>query len=484
MAKRRRIQLDTSTEGAAQLLRGMQQYGSVCWDGSAWMPFTGDPAPPTLAVLRYTAPNGAADDDPIANLLMVHWQTKGDGSVVTVPGVPAGGSDAQRLAAHLVQVQAWLDSARKRTKGERTPIPDSIIQPTFIEARFAGQALADGPTQRHWEEAAGEVALLHIVPDAPIQTKVRPSMSLEWLDKPATVESIRADLQSAGVPAIIAMHTALDMTIKNERVTLTLDDMMTAIGWKPRSTAERAEKRRQLWRWLLLFDSMLVIGRRPGTYRDPLTKQTLDLQSYDPLIRIVGRRNPLQAGLFDDSQPPIEVSIVAGQWVDKFRDNPHVLTYFGDVRRIGEIPAGKPSGAWAQAVGLALHQRWREGSSRASVSTVGEDNHLTIKNARPFTRRDLLGLFPPQPTVDEILESDHPSRAREYWRDAIKMLQGQGVVGHYAEVQPLPTKRQNWQAAWLDQPLDIRPSPEGATPLADMARRAQNAKRQRRNQAG
>jgi len=441
MAKKRRIQLDTSPDGARQLLDAMQQYGSVCWDGSEWTAFTGEPKPPTLAVLRYTAPREEASDDPIANLLMVYWQSKGDGSVVTVPTDGSGGTEVDRFAAYLVEVQTWLDSARKRAKTDRTPIPDSTTQPTFMEARIAGQALADGPTQRYWEEASGEVALLHIVPDAPIQTKVRPSMSLEWLDKPATVESIEADLSSAGVPAIIAMHIALDMTIKNERASLTLDDMMSAIGWRPRSTAERAQKRQLLWRWLLLFDSMLVIGQRPGTYKDPMTKQTLDLQSYDPLIRIVGRRSPMQSGLFDDSQPPIEVSIVAGQWVDKFRDNPHVLTYFGDVRRIGEIPAGKPSGAWAQAVGLALHQRWREGSSRASVQTVGEDNHLTVKNARPFTRRDLLGLFPPQPTVEEILEGDHPSQAREYWRDAIKLLQGQRVVGHYAEVEPMPAKR-------------------------------------------
>lgn len=299
---------------------------------------------------RYAYVGCAADDKHCSGATIGACGTMGtELSTTDVPGT----TEVDRIAAYLLEVQKWLDSARKRPRGDRTPIPESITQPTFIEARFAGQALADGPTQRYWEEASGEVALLHIIPDAPIQTKVRPSMSLEWLDKPATVESLKADLSSAGVPAIIAMHIALDMTIKNERASLTLDDMMSAIGWKPRSTAERAQKRQLLWRWILLFDSMLVIGRRPGTYKDPMTKQTLDLQSYDPLIRIVGRRSPMQSGLFDDSQPPIKVSIVAGQWVD----NPHVLTYFGDVRRIGEIPAGKPSGACMQALLLVLTPR-------------------------------------------------------------------------------------------------------------------------------
>jgi hypothetical protein len=40
-------------------------------------------------------------------------------------------------------------------------------------------------------------------------------------------------------------------------------------------------------------------------------------------------------------------------------------------------------------------------------------------------------------------------------------------------VAPLATKRQKWQGAWLDQPLDIRPSRETAKLLADMARHAQ-----------
>jgi len=84
----------------------------------------------------------------------VYWQSKGDGSVVTIPANGSGGTEVDRFAAYLVDVQTWLDSARKRAKTDRTPIPDSITQPTFIEARFAGQALSDGPTQRYWNERA------------------------------------------------------------------------------------------------------------------------------------------------------------------------------------------------------------------------------------------------------------------------------------------------------------------------------------------
>lgn len=101
MAKKRRIQLDTSPDGARQLLEAMQQYGSVCWDGTEWTAFTGEPKPPTLAVLRYTAPREEASDDPIANLLMVYWQSKGDGSVVTVPANGSGATEVDRFAAYL-----------------------------------------------------------------------------------------------------------------------------------------------------------------------------------------------------------------------------------------------------------------------------------------------------------------------------------------------------------------------------------------------
>lgn len=135
---KKRIQLDLSLEGAEQLLASLREHVSAWWDGGQWVPFTGEPKPPAIAVLRYTAPRKDAPDNSVANPFLIYWQSKGDGSVVTVPTDVPGTTEVARIAAYLVEVQKWLDSARKRPKGDRTPIPDSITQPTFIEARFTG----------------------------------------------------------------------------------------------------------------------------------------------------------------------------------------------------------------------------------------------------------------------------------------------------------------------------------------------------------
>lgn len=50
-----------------------------------------------------------------------------------------------------------------------------------------------------------------------------------------------------------------------------------------------------------------------------------------------------------------------------------ILADFGNVRKLAVIKAGKPSGAWAQAIGLALQERWRERASYPQPVRVGDD---------------------------------------------------------------------------------------------------------------
>jgi hypothetical protein len=221
-----------------------------------------------------------------------------------------------------------------------------------------------------------------------------------------------------------------------------------------------------------------VIGRRPGKYRDPDTREIIDLTSNDALIRITGRRDPAQLAL-DDSAPPLEVSYVAGPWIEQWKGNHQVLTYFGDVRKLASIPARRPSGAWAQAIGLALQQCWRERSADADVTRVGEQSALTVR-VKQFTRRELLDMFPPSPTVDDVLNGPHPKRAQSYWHEAITQLKRAKVVGFYKESEQSVEKRQGWADAWLDQMLDIRPTEDGRLAIAQIAGRARQVRRPRR----
>ena len=67
----------------------------------------------------------------------------------------------------------------------------------------------------------------------------------------------------------------------------------------------------------------------------------------------------------------------------------------------------------------------------------------------------------------DILNGNNPSRAKRYWNTAIKILQTEGLISYYKELEALPKgtdgkpKRKGWQDDWLDQPLDIRPNEDG-----------------------
>src|SRR5205807_5352857 len=123
--------------------------------------------------------------------------------------------------------------------------------------------------------------------------------------------------------------------------------------------------------------SLTVHGKRPGKYRDRLTNQWFDLTSADALIKLTGTRGPTQLA-FDNSTPPVEVSWVAGPWLDRFRTDKRVLQFIGDIYKIAAIPAGRPSGAWAQSIGLALNQLWREQVRWAQIGHCGDDNRPTV----------------------------------------------------------------------------------------------------------
>jgi hypothetical protein len=388
------------------------------------------------------------------------------------------GAEALGDVAALTEALDAVRAALAVTQTLRTPLPPYLAQQTFQEARSLAVAIADGPALRRWAELTGELALRHAIPDEPHQVKFTAGAQLlNWWGRPSSYDMLRTELRELGLPAVLLLHVVVGLALETHEVTTTLDDLMRAIGWQPRSSAERVQKRQRLWRWLLVYDSLAVIGQRPGVYRDPATRKKLELGSVDALIRITGARAPLQPA-FDASAPPADVTFVAGPWLNAWRGNHRILTHFGDIRRLAALPAGKAGGAWAQSIGLALHQRWRERAARAEVIPVGEDRHLTTR-VGTFTRHDLLNLLRAEPDFEAVLASDKPHRAKHYWDEAIKLLQGAdvGLIGHYAELEAAPAGRKGWQAAWLAQPLDIRPKGSDTVAVASIASQAKTVRR-------
>lgn len=363
----------------------------------------------------------------------------------------------------------------------RRPSPPAHLpQYTFMEARSLAAAIADGPLRRRWRASPTDFSLRHAAPNKPLQITLSPGAAARAeTDLHATQSWLQRTLDDFNLSAVLLLNIALGWILQKPDQPVWLDDLVKAVGWKPRTTEERTAMRKRIWNWLQAFDAMTVHGKRPGRYLDPRTKRPLDLASEDALIRITGRR--YDAASPDD--PPIEVSWTAGPWLEKFRGNYRILQYFGDIQRIAGVPSGKPSGAWAQSVGLALNQFWRERAKLAAVRRIGEraDEDKPAKRLTAefplFTRFELLNEFRCEPWVEDLLASDKPGRARQYWDEAIRKLKKAGVVGHYQDKGAPPASRRGWSEAWLHgRRLDIRPREDAAVAIATIAKAVRRAR--------
>lgn len=387
------------------------------------------------------------------------------------------------LQIELERRQANFEKGEKALKQRRQKLPVYLPQPTFHEIRNASIALADGPTGRNWEQVLGETALRHVIPGEPLQTKLVAGVSLQWWGTPFTYDELFQGLKEAGAPAALFLEIIVSYVIQEGTFTVKIDDLIKMIGWDMTARLNKEKRnqcRRQVWQWLLMCADLIIIGARPGTYRDPDTKEKEDLTSNDPFIMIAGKKMPKQM-TFDGSETPREITIAPGEWIDRFRGKRHILPDFGNVLLLAGIPADKPSGAWAQAIGMTLNQKWREASAaRVELSHAGEENKLTVRYP-PFTRRELLETIPPRPEFDvrTILNGPNPKRAQEYWKKAISILKRRGQIGHCVERSRIPTTRTGWKEAWLDQKLDIRPKEEGLQATAEIHKKAKEARRAR-----
>ena len=366
----------------------------------------------------------------------------------------------------------------------RAESPENLPQPTFTEMRYASIAIADGRTGRGWSSVPGETALIHRTDGETHHAKftVKPEQNW-WGEATVTHEHLREQLRTLEPAGALCMQVVTAWAIEQDRVTVTLNDIIRLIGWTPRSTAEREEMQRKVWIWLELFNGITIHGKRPGTYRDPITKKVIDLTSSDAFIAIVGRRDAQHGQYtFDKGHPPVEVSWVAGPWVDAHRHSRNILTDFGNVLALTGLPIGKPSGAWALSIGLALNQKWRELASRAeehqkystNVKTGETTKKLTVSFDRPFTRYELLDMLRPEPWVEDVLKSSDPKRAQKYWDDAIKLLKAR-IIGDYKVLDPMPVNRKGWQSFWLkEQRILILPKQQGVEAVAEIAQRTRS----------
>lgn len=200
-------------------------------------------------------------------------------------------------------------------------------------------------------------------------------------------DDLREELRACDLDTVLLLYETLGIAVsqlesgESSYVTLSLDDLIASLGWNKaarRNASERNRLRLRVWSWLLVFDSLRVIGQRPGRYRDPGTRQLLDLRSDDALIRIMGQRVSDEVKTPDGRPLPLEVTFAPGPWIERHRGNRQILTEFGNVRVLARISSGKAAGYWARCIGMTLLQRWREGATRITEEENGDKNALPL----------------------------------------------------------------------------------------------------------
>lgn len=365
-------------------------------------------------------------------------------------------------------------------------LPALLAQPTFQEAKRVARGLALGPTGVGWQELLGEFALIHDENnDDRHQLRLEGGLIPQWWGRPSDISSLRRELADTGHDGIALLFLGIALVLHSQQgyVDVEIDELISRIGVTPRSSTERAEARLHVWRILTLLGGMRVIGARRSVVRDG--RKRVHLESDDPLLEVgpwrpVGSQIPLDPGIV-----PLKVTINSSPWLARWRGNRAALQDFGNMLAISEIPIGQPSGAWARAIGLALQQFWREEATRATYSRAGDAHRLTIR-FRDVTRRELLEMFPPRPSVRDVLDGKNPVRAIEYWETAISILKARPAdksrepfITHYGPTRDWKRDRQRkgWAEPWLDEPLDIRPAAEAAQILNAIAKTAKTKRR-------
>jgi hypothetical protein len=406
-----------------------------------------------------------AKGDDLANNEVSAWVDKLEGIAAPfVDELDAGDDLLEQVKASAAALLDWAaakalePSAPKRKRGRpKRNLPAVIPQQTSPEIVAMGTAVTDALTLAFWGMADERGAeLVHQRPQTQHYVRFAPLVMPElWGGGPINPggDLVEVLVTSGGVDTLLVSQVGCYLALKKHEVTIKLDDLMSLVGMEPRTAKQREAMRLELWIRLSFIDNLTVHGLRKGTYKNPDSGETLDMNSDDSVLKITGKRGPEQQS-FDRDPVPLEVTFVAGPSLSMLRRDPRALFFFGDILPIAAIGRSHTPGAWARALGCSLNQRWREGATAPE---------------RTFTRRKLLGLFPPYPTPESIFESGRPDRARKYWTQAIRLLKAQGVVGMYKEHGQAPEDRQGWWEQWLDEKLTIRPGAAWQSNIVEIA---------------
>lgn len=328
-------------------------------------------------------------------------------------------------------------------------------------------ALADGKEGRYWhtDEQAGTHR--HRRPNSPFEVV----MALTEAERQAGIGPILLEdmTRAMTTDGALAMLYVCRLLVPPSPLPpnayhggwIDLDDVAARV-WpvRPRSRKERLERRKEIYSYVRWLERASCTGHRSGTYKDRDGNEiptTID----SPIWRIMGTERPTDPCLWPELEVPLRVELVCTrEWASLLTD-PKTAQYLPFAERLGAIPADKPSGAWARSIGLALGNLWRREPRKALDGTLNP------------TRKELLERYPPKTGPRDVL-GNHPVRVVQYWYQALRMLCDEGLLERAGEVLRSekgfrPPERQGWADSWLDERVELKPGPDMAKVLADLA---------------
>ena len=331
---------------------------------------------------------------------------------------------------------------------------------TSEEADTIMRAASDGQSGAFWDSSETSLSCVFNVPG--LSHYVRLELTADEKSAGLTLEMLNElrRMQNSNTAFallyISSLMTKAQPTPDNPttNIFVSLDDIISAIGFDPRSTGQRAEMRRWVWSALKFGEKAQISGERTGTYRDKLTGHEIVTRLETPPWRIVSQEVAEQPSLFPDGEVPLRVELApSADWL-KLWMHPSTAQYLPLGEVLGCIPGAKPSGAWARVIGLSLSNFWRR------------KLRGTLDGSAQPTRRELLMRYVPSTgSIDEVLNSPNPRRAIEYWAGALSLLADAQFIeriGEAALTYEMMRKaltRQDWGEEWLDGIVDLRPGP-------------------------
>ncbi len=322
------------------------------------------------------------------------------------------------------------------------------------------RAAADGKHGRHYSTSEQADARFHAIPGASHSVVLEltsaesvaglTTETLEQLTREQDADAALAFLYIARLLAPPLPHSAPELG----RGTVDFDDVLSKIGWDPRSTAERREMHRRIYQFILFGERAQVIGERRGKYKDKHTGEVINTVIRSSPWRIHETETPEQKSLFAAHEVPVRVELVMSFEWTKLLSSPQTAQYLPLGEKLGAISGNKPSGAWARVIGLALASFWRRLPRESSDGSILP------------TRRELIERYPPKTgSIEDLLASKNPGFALNYWHSALQILADTGFLERTGEVLLTPENarakmpRKDWAGDWINGCADLRPGP-------------------------